>query len=176
LLIVLMLFFASMVTETERGQKAPFDALGALLTFVGFALLVLGATLAGELGWWSARRPFFIGDEAFAPFGLSAAVVFMLGGVVVLLIYGAWAEWRARQDLTPLFRVRIFRNRNFSVGAALGFCFQLAVGGLLFVLPVFLKSPCLSMPWTRAWCSCHTRSGSSCLPSAHHVCRRVSLR
>ena len=139
-LIALLLFFASMVTEAKRTQKAPFDSLGALLTFIGFALLVLGATLAGEFGWWTARRPFYIGDEVFAPFGLSAAVVFMLGGVALLMIYAAWAEWRARRDLAPLFQVRVFRNRSFSVAAALGFCFQLAVGGLLFVLPVFLQS------------------------------------
>ena len=139
-LIVLLLFFASMVSEAKREQKAPFDSLGALLAFVGFALLVLGATLAGEYGWWGARRPFYIGDEVLAPFGLSAALAFMLAGVAVLLIYTAWAEWRARRDLAPLFRVRIFRNRSFSVAAALGFCFQLAVGGLLFVLPVFLQS------------------------------------
>jgi Na+/melibiose symporter-like transporter len=139
-LIVLLLFFASMVTEAKRTQEAPFDGLGAFLTFIGLALLVLGATLAGEFGWWTARRPFYIGGEAFAPFGLSAAVVFMLGGLIVLLIYTAWAEWRARRELRPLFQVRIFSNRSFSVAAALGFCFQLAVGGLLFVLPVFLQS------------------------------------
>jgi MFS family permease len=140
LLILLLLFFASMVTETKREQRVPFDSLGALLTFIGFGLLVLGATLAGEFGWWSARRPFYIGAEVFAPFGLSAALVFMLGGGAVLLAYAGWSELRARRKLAPLFRVSIFRNRNFSVAAALGLCFQLAVGGLLFVLPVFLQS------------------------------------
>ncbi len=41
----------------------------------------------------------------------------------------SWAEWRARHDLEPLFQVRILRSRSYSVGAAVGFCFQLAVGG-----------------------------------------------
>lgn len=139
-LIALLLVFASRVTEAEREQKARFDGPGAILTIAGFALLVLGATLAGEFGWWIARRPFYIGDAVFAPFGLSAAPAFMLAGIVVLLAYAGWAQWRLRRGLAPLFRVRIFRNRSFSVGAALGFCFQLAVGGLLFVLPVFLQS------------------------------------
>ena len=139
-LIVLLLFFASMVSEVAREQKAPFDGVGALLTFTGLALLVLGATLAGEFGWWGARRPFYVGSEVFAPFGLSAAVVFMLGGALVLLAYAAWAEWRARNDLEPLFHIRILRGRSFSVGAVVGFFFQLAVGALLFVLPVFLQS------------------------------------
>jgi MFS family permease len=139
-LIALLLFFATWVSEAERGQEASFDGLGAILTFAGFALLVLGATLAGEFGWWSARRPFFVGDEVFAPFGLSATLVFMLAGIAVLFAYAGWAQWRLKCNLAPLFQVQIFRNRSFSVGAALGFCFQLAVGGLLFVLPVFLQS------------------------------------
>jgi len=138
--IVLLLFFASMVTEAARAQRAPFDTIGALLTFIGLALIVLGATLAGEFGWWSARRPFHIGDTVLEPFGLSAALVFMLGGATVLLVYAVWAEWRARHGRAPLFEIRTFRNRSYAVGAGLGFCFQLAVGGLLFVLPVFLQS------------------------------------
>ena len=140
LIIVLLLFFASMVTEVERGQKAPFDGFGAILTFIGFGLLVLGATLAGEFGWWGALRPFYVGDQVFAPFGLSAAVVMFLAGVLVLVAYAAWAEWRARRSMAPLFQIRLFNNHSFSLGALLGFLFQLVVGGLLFVLPVFLQS------------------------------------
>jgi hypothetical protein len=34
----------------------------------------------------------------------------------------------------------LLRNRSFAVGVALGCLFQLVVGGLLFVLPVFLQS------------------------------------
>jgi MFS family permease len=140
LLIALLLFFASLTTEAKRRQDAQFDSLGALLTFIGLALLVLGATLAGEFGWWTARRPFFVGETEFSPFGLSASLVIMLSGVAVLVLFAAWAEGRAKRGLAPLFQVSVFRIRSFSVAAALGFCFQLAVGGLLFVLPVFLQS------------------------------------
>lgn len=140
LLIVLLMFFATMVTETERRQKVQFDGIGALLTFSGLGLLVLGATLAGEFGWWNARRPFYIGDEVFAPFDLSAAVVMMLAGTCILAVYVIWAQWRVKRAMAPLFRVRLLRNRSFSLGAATGFLFQLVVGGLLFVLPVFMQS------------------------------------
>lgn len=95
---------------------------------------MLGATLAGEFGWWTARRPFYVDDEIFSPFGLLAASVFMLAA------YAAWAGLRMRHNPAPLFRGDLFRNRRFSVGAGLGFCFQLAVGGLLVVLAVFLQS------------------------------------
>ena len=140
LIIVLLVFFASMVMEVDREHKAPYDGLGAVLTLLGFGLLVLGVTLAGKFGWWDARRPFYIDDQVFAPFGLSAAVVMVMAGVLILVAYTVWAEWRVRRSLVPLFHIRLFKNHSFSIGATLGFLFQLVVGGLLFVLPVFLQS------------------------------------
>ena len=140
MLILMLVYFARMVNESELNKAAKFDWPGALLTFLGLGLIVLGATLAGEFGWWSARRPFYIGDAIFSPFGLSAAVVFMLSGVVVLIIFAISSMIQHRRGGAPLFDVRLLRNRLFSAGMLLGFLFQLVVGGLLFVLPVFLQS------------------------------------
>jgi MFS family permease len=140
ILILTLVYFASMVTESELNKSAKFDWLGALLAFIGLGLIVLGATLAGEFGWWSARRPFYIGEANFSPYGLSAAIVFMLSGGVVLIIFAISSVIQQRRGGAPLFDVGLFRNKLFSLGMLLGFLFQLVVGGLLFVLPVFLQS------------------------------------
>ena len=140
MLILMLLYFASMVNESELNKTARFDWSGALLTFMGLGFIVLGATLADEFGWWSARRPFYIGEAIFSPFGLSAAVVFMICGAVVLIIFAISSMIQHRRGGVPLFDVSLFRNRLFSAGLLLGFLFQLVVGGLLFVLPVFLQS------------------------------------
>ncbi|KPJ91968.1 MAG: hypothetical protein AMJ55_10535 [Gammaproteobacteria bacterium SG8_15] len=140
ILILTLVYFASMVTESELNKSAKFDWLGALLAFIGLGLIVLGATLAGEFGWWSARRPFYIGEANFSPYGLSAAIVFMLSGGVVLIIFAISSVIQQRRGGVPLFDVGLFRNKLFSLGMLLGFLFQLVVGGLLFVLPVFLQS------------------------------------
>ena len=140
ILILMLIYLATMVNESEPDREAGFDWIGAILTFIGLALIVLGATLAGEFGWWSARRPFYIGDSVFAPFGLSAAVVFMLCGCVVLVVFAISSVIQHRRGGSPLFHISLFRNRYFSLGMLLGFLFQLVVGGLLFVLPVFLQS------------------------------------
>ncbi|KPK56693.1 MAG: hypothetical protein AMS22_00015 [Thiotrichales bacterium SG8_50] len=140
LLIALVLLFAAVVREQPGKREARFDGVGALLTFTGLGLVVLGATLAGEFGWWQARRPFMVGDADLSPLGLSAATVFMLAGVVVLMAFAMWSSLQTRRGRTPLFQLRLFRKRVFSLGVALGFLFQLTVGGLLFVLPVFLQS------------------------------------
>ena len=140
LIIGLLLFFASKVKERARVKETRFDILGALMAFAGLALVVLGATLAGEFGWWEARRSFYVGDKVLAPFGLSAALLFMLAGAAVLVLFALWSQHRIRRGAEALFRVRLFRNGLFAGGAGIGFLFQLTVGGLLFVLPVFLQS------------------------------------
>jgi MFS family permease len=97
LLIFLVLYFASMVKESHKVRKVEFDFIGAFLTFAGLGLVILGATLAGEFGWWQARRPFYVGDGVFAPFGLSAAPVFILTGVVILGLFGLWSRRQSSQ-------------------------------------------------------------------------------
>jgi MFS family permease len=140
LIILLLLYFASMVEEADRPRTVAFDVTGALLTFVGLGLVVLGATLAGEFGWWGARRPFYIGDTVFAPGGRSAAFWFIAAGVGTLLVFAAWSMRQARRGKPVLFRMGLIRRRLFAGGVTLGFLFQVTVGGLLFVLPVFLQS------------------------------------
>jgi hypothetical protein len=140
LLVLLVLYFASRVIENERQAITPFDTVGSMLTFIGLGLVVLGATLAGELGWWEAKRPFMIGDHALAPFGLSAALMFLLAGAAVLAVYAYWAEPRRLGGLTPLFTIGLLKNCVFSIGTLMGLLFNAALGGLLFVLPVFLQS------------------------------------
>jgi MFS family permease len=140
LIIALLLFFASMVVEKPRTEETQFDAVGAVMTFVGLGLIVLGATLAGEFGWWHARRPFYVGKQVFAPFGLSGALLFMAAGVVVLFLFVIWSARRIQHGKETLFQIALFRNRMFASGVSIGFLFQLTVGGLLFVLPVFLQS------------------------------------
>jgi MFS family permease len=140
LIIALLLFFASMVREGPRLKRVRFDLPGALMTFIGLGLIVLGATLAGEFGWWQARRPFYVGSQVFAPWGISAAVVFILAGVIIMLLFAGWSIRQSRRSGAVLFQMRLLKIKQYASGVALGFLFQVTVGGLLFVLPVFLQS------------------------------------
>jgi len=140
LIIALLFFFAAMVKESPRTKETRFDVGGAVLSFTGLGLVVLGATLAGEFGWWRARRPFFVGDQVLAPFGFSAAFLFLLAGAGVLVAFALWSAHRLKKGHEALFQTALFKYRMFAGGVGIGFLFQLTVGGLLFVLPVFLQS------------------------------------
>ena len=64
----------------------------------------------------------------------------MAAGALVLAYFAIRSNARARRGGHPLFHVSLFRYRLFAAGTGLGFLFQFTVGGLLFVLPVFLQS------------------------------------
>jgi len=140
LIIILLLYFAGIVKERPRSKTVRFDLVGALLTFTGLGLVVLGATLAGEFGWWQARRPFYVGDQVFAPLGLSAALYFIITGAIIMICFALWSNRRSHRDGATLFQMSLFKKRLYAGGVTLGFLFQVTVGGLLFVLPVFLQS------------------------------------
>ena len=81
-----------------------------------------------------------VGETGLAPYGISVATIMILAGIIVLGLFATWSVRQSRRGRTPLFHVQIFQSTTFTSGVALGFLFQLAVGGLLFVLPVFLQS------------------------------------
>ena len=85
------------VPETRDPREQPFDALGALLSTVAVAGLVIGLTDGPVRGWGSATTLLYLGIAALA---LSAFVI-----------------WEARAP-TPMLDVRLFLLPGF--GAAAG--------------------------------------------------------
>lgn len=46
--------------------------------------------------------------------------------------------WRAFRSELPIVNLRVFRNRNFALGSALGFVVGIALYGLVYLMPLFL--------------------------------------
>ena len=102
-------------------RPARIDVGGAALLVAGVSLLLLaivevqeGATLA---------------SGAASVVGLTAA-----GAVLI----GAFVWWEARVE-EPLLPLRLFRNRIFSIGSALGLIIGCALFGGVVFLPLFLQ-------------------------------------
>src|SRR5919204_3767851 len=122
------------VGDTEQPAAAPrhrhrIDYLGALL-LAGFATCVVLATSLGGTTY---------------PWG-SGVIIGLFAGAGVLLFCWYVTERQAAEPVLPL---RLFRNRVFSVSAAIGFAAGFAMFGALSFLPLFLQvvhgiSPTLS--------------------------------
>jgi EmrB/QacA subfamily drug resistance transporter len=105
-------------SRTERVEHA-VDYAGAALLAGGLTCIVLFTSLGGSTFAWGST-------ETFVLIALS----------VVLLTAFVFAEARATEPILPL---ELFRNRIFTVCAAIGFIIGLALFGAVTYLPVFLQ-------------------------------------
>jgi MFS family permease len=135
------LFFVQYVspgrlTETRRS----LDVGGSVLSIAGAATFVTGLLLSGRYGWLLARRPFFVGDVQFNPFGTSPAIWFLGGG---LLTFAAFAQYERRMEHAgrpPLVPLHVLTNGRFMSGVATYSIRSVIMAGFMFVVPVYLQA------------------------------------
>lgn len=113
-----LLSFSLIAPDAPRAKGRSFDLVGALTSTVGVTAVVYTLVQGPEHGWTS-------------PAVLGSAVA----GVVLLAVFVA-VELRSADPLLPL---RLFRNRNLSVGAAVTFLFMGTFGTLLYFLTVYFQ-------------------------------------
>lgn len=127
------------IREVRRDETVKLDIVGTILSAVGLALVVLGVLLAGRYGFFEARRPLVIGDTEIDLFGLSPTPFLIMLGLFVLVGLVHWQRRLQHTGRSPLLRVHILRNTGFMTGAGTDAFRQLALAGLLFVVPVYAQ-------------------------------------
>jgi EmrB/QacA subfamily drug resistance transporter len=117
--VVALVVIAIVLPGTATRSKHRIDYAGALLLAAAATCLVLLTSWGGtEYAWGS---PVIIG----------------LAVLAVLLAVGWWLS--ARRAAEPVLPLRLFQNRVFSVGSAIGFAAGFAMFGALAFLPLFLQ-------------------------------------
>ncbi|MGW6279521.1 DHA2 family efflux MFS transporter permease subunit [Kribbella sp. NPDC055071] len=107
-----------LVTGEPSSTRLSLDVRGLLLLSPGLAILIYGLTSYGESGRLAAP-----------------ALVGLAAGIVLLLGYGV----HALRTATPIFDLRLFRDRSFSACAALVFSFGGSLFGAMFLLPLYYQ-------------------------------------
>ncbi len=116
--VALAVLTATLPAERRRGRRA-IDLPGAALLAVVLGGIILICDLAGTVYPWNSN---LIG-------GLAATVV-------VALALFVEAERRAAEPVLPL---RLFKNRTFVVGCAVGLVVGFALFGSVTYMPIFLQ-------------------------------------
>jgi EmrB/QacA subfamily drug resistance transporter len=116
--VALFVIAAVFHARTERVEHA-VDYLGAVLLAGSLSAIVLFTSLGGTTFAWGSAE---------------SATLIVLGSV--LLVAFLFVERRAAEPILPL---ELFRNRIFSVCAAIGFIIGLALFGSITYLPLFLQ-------------------------------------
>lgn len=123
--------------QSQEGGEAPrrkrFDAVGLVLSMVGFTALVYGITEAGTYGW---NDTLF---EHFQVFGAAidmSVVRYLIVGGVLLLVFVVTELFVS----DPVMDVRLFRNYTFTMTNVLLWAISGLLFGSVFLIPVFFES------------------------------------
>lgn len=119
---------------------AKLDYLGAALSALGLAIVVLGVLQAGRYGWTVARVPMLAWGRALIPEGgISPVIPFVVVGVVVLLLFALWERHMIRAGKDALLNIGMLRKRAVLFGLLAIIAFMFMQAGFLFVTPVFMQ-------------------------------------
>jgi MFS family permease len=118
-IIAIVLVGSGLIRDVPFGGDRAVDYVGALLSVLGMGGLVVGVLV------WQA------GGE------LVGALLALGTAAMGVLVY--WLRRRKREGKPALLDPALFSSKAFSVGVVQIFLQQLALGGLLIVLPIYLQ-------------------------------------
>ena len=101
-------------------SRSDLDVSGAVISFIGLVLLVLGIL--------SLSKDF------------NTSVVIIIVGLVALVAFGYFEIRRKRSGKVPLLDMDLFKDRNLRAGTIILLMSYLAMGGALFAVSLFLQS------------------------------------
>jgi DHA2 family methylenomycin A resistance protein-like MFS transporter len=100
------------------GAKERFDFLGQILGVVSIAALAFSLIEAGRFGWFSQ--------------------IVIIGFIIFIMTFIAFLVVEHRKNL-PMFPLKLFRSKTFSVAIAVGMILNIGAYGLLFVLTLYFQ-------------------------------------
>ena len=119
---------------------ARLDYLGAFLSALGLALVVLGVLQAGKYGWTAARVPMLAWGRTLVPEGgISPVIPFVVAGVVVLALFALWERHMLKAGKDALLNIGMLKKRAVLFGLLAIIAFMFMQAGFLFVTPVFMQ-------------------------------------
>jgi EmrB/QacA subfamily drug resistance transporter len=139
--IGIVVVVAALLTVREsRGESGPgTDAIGAVLSAVGFGALVCAVIEGPDLGWWAPKRELDILGVAWP----TTAPVSLVPPLFVLAVasLGGFVWWelrRLRTGRAVLLDLRLFRLRTFAWGNVAAATIAVGEFAIVFVLPLYL--------------------------------------
>jgi MFS family permease len=124
----------------QTRPPAKLDYLGAFLSALGLALVVLGVLQASKYGWTAARVPMVgLGRKLIAEGGISPVIPFVVAGVIVLGLFALWERHMLKAGKDALLNIGMLKNRAVLFGLLAIVAFMFMQAGFLFVGPVFMQ-------------------------------------
>ncbi|WP_407412760.1 MFS transporter [Methanobrevibacter sp.] len=120
IVIIILVLQGKIPDFAPTESRSDLDTTGAVISFIGLVLLVLGIL--------SLTKDF------------SSSIIVIIVGLIALAGF-AWFELRRKRNgKVPLFDVELLKDRNLRVGTTVMLLAYLSMGGALFAVSLFLQS------------------------------------
>ena len=136
--LVLVLLLRRSLPNLVIISAQPIDWVGGLLSFLGLGSIFVGIGLAGEFGWWQAKREFSIAGLVIPPFSISIVPTLVAVGVIILGFFAFWQRRQSNRCEASLLQVGLLREREFVLGILTVMLHTLVVTGVQFNLYQFV--------------------------------------
>jgi MFS family permease len=130
----LILLFARRIQDAPPERRPHLDLVGAALSVVGLALMVLGVLKTSEWGWVEPKT-----DDSPALFGISLSLWFIMGGILVLWLFFRWQDRLYQAGKEPLVDPTLLEVRQLRAGLIAFFSQYFLQAGVFFLVPLFLS-------------------------------------
>ena len=120
IVFIILLMQSKIPNFVPTESKSDLDITGALISFVGLVLLVLGILSLSK--------------------DITTSVATIILGLIALAGFALFEIRRKRNGKVPLLDMALFKDRNLRVGSLILLLSYLAMGGALFAVSLFLQS------------------------------------
>ena len=120
IVFIILLMQSKIPNFVPTESKSDLDITGALISFVGLVLLVLGILSLSK--------------------DITTSVATIILGLIALVGFALFEIRRKRNGKVPLLDMSLFKDRNLRVGSLILLLSYLAMGGALFAVSLFLQS------------------------------------
>ncbi len=118
--IAAILCLGTLIVRDRKDQypeKTYLDYLGVTLSSLGLTSLVYGVIESTDYGWLTAKKTWEIAGQKLDLFGLSISFWSILIGLALLVSFVIYELKLEKSGRDPLLSMKIFVNRQFTLGA-----------------------------------------------------------
>ena len=131
--VIFVLAVSSWITDDHVRERFRLDVVGAILSALGLALVVVGVLQSGTWGWIQPMQ------SPITPFGFALTPFVIAAGLLVLWAFLAWERHVAGRGHVPLLDVANLRIPALRAGLASLLAQNLVLLGIFFAVPLYLQ-------------------------------------
>lgn len=133
IVVAILLMLRWIADAPAAGPRRRPDLVGAALSVVGLACVVLGALQSSAWGWLEPRNP------PFTVLGFAPTLFVIAFGLVVLGLLRSWVRHREERGRDPLVRWALFAIRPLRAALSTLLAQNLILLGVFFTIPLYLQ-------------------------------------